>query len=183
VIRVLAGVLCLGMLTIGCGGDPPLPDRLRGRAVAAMAERQLEAQNSRLAPGTLSCPDVAMKVGASVRCLRTTELSDGRLVKIGGTVSVTSLASGGRLHVAMDRQPQEFGLLGERVAAGVREWYAKHFGAAPAGLACPYLRGEVGNRVVCHGAGRDIEVVVTGVDPGSYRAVYVIRAHRPRPTP
>lgn len=182
-IRLLAGVLFLGMLALGCGGDPPLPDRLRGAAVAAMAERQLEAQNSRLAPGTLSCPDVALEVGASVRCVRTTELSEGRLVKIAGTVSVTSLASGGRLHVAMDRQAQEFGLLGERLAAGVRQWYAQRFGTAPAGLTCPYLRGEVGNRVVCHAAGRHIEVVVTAVDPASYRAVYVIRAHRPRPTP
>jgi hypothetical protein len=177
VIRVLAGVLCLGMLATGCGGDPPLPDRLRGKAVAAMAERQLEAQNPRMASGTLSCPDVALKVGASVRCVRTTELSEGRLVRIGGTVSVTSLASGGRLHVAMDRQPQEFGLAAERVAAGVRRWYAKRFGAAPAGLSCPYLRGEVGTRVLCHDpGGHDVEVVVTHVDPSTFTTTYA--AHR-----
>lgn len=176
-IRLLAGVLCLGMLATGCGGDPPLPDRLRGNAVAAMAERQLEAQNPRMASGTLSCPDVALKVGASVRCIRTTELSEGRLVKIGGTVSVTSVASGGRLHVAMDRQAQEFGLAAERLAAGVRRWFAKRYGVAPAGLTCPYLRGEIGARVACHVAGgHDVEVVVTHVDPATYTTTYA--AHR-----
>jgi hypothetical protein len=179
VIRLLGSVLCLGMLLVGCGGDPPLPDRLRGRSVAAMAERDLEAQNPRMAAGRMSCPDLALRVGASVRCVRTTELSEGRVVKIAGTVSVTSVASGGRLHVAMDRQATEFGLAAQRLAAAVRQWYAARYGAAPAGLACPYLRGAVGVRVLCQvAAGRSVEVVVTAVDPATYTTTYV--AHRRR---
>ena len=100
------------------------------------------------------------------------------------TVTARKIAVGRDIPAPISAERAElYGLLGERLAAGVRQGYAKRFGAAPTGLTCPYLRGEVGNRVVCHGAGRDVEVVVTAVDPASYRAVYVIRAHRPRPTP
>ena len=177
--RALAGVLLLGTLLTACGGDPPVPDRLPGKAVAAMAERQLEAENPRMATGHLSCPDLHLRVGASVRCLRTTELSGGRVVKVAGTVRVTSVHGGGRLHVAMDQHAAEFGLTGEQVAAVVRDRYAGRHHLAPRGVECPYLRGVVGTVVSCRvevgGRTRLVDVVVTRVDPASYGTGFALR--------
>lgn len=181
--RALAhGLLLVAMLS-GCGGGTALPDRLAGDSVARMAEQELEAENAGLAQGTLSCPDLDFRVGASVRCVRTTGLSGGRVVKVGGTVSVTSRASGGRLHVAMDQQAREFGLDGDEFVAGVREQYRRRFGVDPDRLDCPYLRGVIGARVTCRvqaGAARyDVDVVVTAVDPATYGTSYTLDAQRP----
>jgi hypothetical protein len=169
----VAGLGCTLVLT-GCGGrDTAGPDRLAGSEVATMAERELEAENPRMAPGSLTCPDLAFDVGASVRCLRTTELSEGRVVKVRGTVEVTSLAAGGRLHVALDERAAEFGLAGNHLAAEVRRRYAQRFRVQPDRVDCPYLRGAVGTRVSCRleadDAGRDVDVEVTAVDQESYR--------------
>jgi hypothetical protein len=156
-----------------------MPERLPGQAVAAMAERQLEAENPRMATGHLKCPDLDLRVGATVRCLRTTELSGGRLVEVEGTVRVTSVQAGGRLHVGMDEQAREFGLTGERLAAGVREQYAGRHHATPDRVECPYLRGEVGAVVTCRfeiaGRDRTVDVVVTTVDPASYGIRFAVR--------
>lgn len=158
-----------------------MPERLPGQAVAAMAERQLEAENPRMATGHLKCPDLDLRVGATVRCLRTTSLSGGRIVKVAGTVRVTSVAGGGRLHVAMDEQAQEFGLTGEQVAAGAREQYADRHHLTPGTVECPYLRGVVGTVVACRielsGARRLVDVVVTSVDPATYATRFVVRRH------
>jgi hypothetical protein len=182
VTRVVAGVLLLGAILTGCGGDPPLPDRLAGKAVAAMAERELEAENPRMTAGRLECPDLDLRVGATVRCLRTTELSGGRVVRVEGTVRVTSVAKGGRLHVAMDDGAREFGLSGERVAAGVREQYARRHHVTPTAVDCPYLRGVVGTVVTCRVEvgmrHRRVDAVVTSVDPDGYATRYVVRRHR-----
>jgi hypothetical protein len=182
VTRLVVGVLLVGSLLTGCGGDPSLPDRLAGKAVAAMAERELEAENPRLATGHLECPDLDLRVGATVRCLRTTELSGGRVVRIEGTVRVTSVAKGGRLHVAMDDSAREFGLTGERVAAGVREQYARQHQVVPAAVECPYLPGVVGTVVTCRldvgDRRRLVDVAVTSVDPDGYATRYVVRRHR-----
>ena len=182
-IRVLGCLLLVGLVATGCSRDAGVPDRLDGDSVARMAEQELEAENAGLAQGTLSCPDLDFRVGASVRCVRTTGLSGGRVVKVGGTVSVTSRASGGRLHVAMDQQAREFGLDGDEFVAGVREQYRRRFGVDPDRLDCPYLRGVIGARVTCRvqaGAARyDVDVVVTAVDPATYGTSYTLDAQRP----
>jgi hypothetical protein len=183
VSRALAGVLLLAALVAGCGtGDPPLPDRLAGRAVGAMAERQLETQNPRMARGTMACPDLDLRVGASVRCLRTTELSGGRVVRVAGTVRVTSTGGGGRLHVAMDEQARSFGLTGDQVAAGAREQYAGRHHVTPTSADCPDLEGRVGAVVACRlqvsGRTRIVDAVVTSVDRATYTTRFVVRRHR-----
>jgi len=183
----LTCLLCWGLVGVGvlagCDRDVALPDRLPGTAVARMGERELEAQNPRLAPGTLTCPVLPLRIGASVHCHRTTELSDGRVVRVAGTVKVTSLAGGGRLHVAMDELAEEFGLSGDRVAAGVRQRYARRFHAQPPQVTCPYLRGAVGTMVACRidarGVRRAAEVRVTAVDPAAYRTTYAVHWSRP----
>lgn len=185
-MRALAVRVGLGMLvaltSAGCGRDVTSVDQLDGTEVATMAEHELEAQNPRMAPGTLACPDLDLEAGAKVRCLRTTELDGGRVVKVGGTVEVTSLASGGRLHVAMDRTATEFGVAGDQVAADLRRQYVQRFHASPSRLECPYLRGQVGAVVTCRlvagGKRHDVDVVVTAVEPASYRTTYVARTHR-----
>lgn len=176
-IRWSLPVVFLVVLVSGCGGETAaVPDHLDGAGVARMAEHQLELQNTRLAKGSLSCPDLGLRVGASVRCVRRTELSGGRVVTVGGTVTVTGRDSGGRLHVAMDRHAREFGLSGERLAEGVGQQYRQRFGIEPRALRCPYLRGVVGARVTCRlqGAGvrHRVTVVVTAVDPATYTTTY-----------
>jgi hypothetical protein len=165
----------------GCASDATVPHRLRGTEVAAMAERRLEQENPGLARGSLTCPDLRWRVGASVRCRRTTELTGGRVVKVAGTVTVTSLAAGGRLHVAMDERAEEFGVAASRLSAEVRGLYRRRFRATPGSLVCPYLLGVVGTTVTCRvevgGARRDVDVVVTRVDPAAYRTFYAMRVH------
>jgi hypothetical protein len=171
----LAHVVVVALLAGGCGNDTALPDEIAGSQVGTMAERELEAQNPGIAAGTLVCPDLSLDVGAEVRCVRTAELSEGRVVKVDGTVEVTSLSSGGRLHVTMDDRASEFGVTGDQVATEVRA----RFGARPAVVACPYLLGKVGTVVTCRvevGSRRlDVRVEVTAVDPHSYRTTYVVR--------
>jgi hypothetical protein len=179
VILRLAAV-AVGFALVGCGQDVPAVDVLDGTDVATMAERQLMAENPRMAPGTLTCPDLEFEVGASVRCLRTTELSRGRVVKVAGSVEVTSQDSGGRLHVAMDDEAAEFGLSGDQLAAELRPRFARA-GAAPV-VECPYLRGAVGQRVTCRvdvgGAHRELVVVVTVADEQDYDVDYEARRLR-----
>lgn len=180
-VRVAFAVL-VALLTAGCGGGPAppvasasLPREIDGSQVGTMAERELESQNPGMASGTLACPDLSLDVGATVRCLRTTELSEGRVVKVNGTVEVTSLSSGGRLHVTMDDEATEFGVTGDQVATAVRH----RVGAPTAVVRCPYLLGKIGTVVTCRveagGRRRDVEVEVTAVDPQGYRTTYVVR--------
>jgi hypothetical protein len=173
-------VVLLLLLTTGCGGTDTSVDVLKGKDVGVLAERQLETQNPTMSPGTLACPDLDFEVGASVRCLRTTELSEGRVVKVEGTVEVTAKESGGKLHIKMDDHAKEFGLAGTYVANGVRQQYARRFHREPGRLDCPYLRGEVGNEITCHlefaGDSRDVDVVVTAVHPAQYDTDYTFKA-------
>ena len=175
--------MVLAALPAGCGHDVTMPDHLTGTAVARMAERELEAENPRLAAGTLTCPDLEFRVGRSVRCVRTTTLAKGRIVSVGGTVRVSSMASGGRLHVAMDSEAAEFGVTGDQVAADLRRQYHRLFHRAAGAVDCPYLRGQVGARATCHvrtgTARRAVDAVVTQVDPDEYDVRYTFRAHRP----
>ena len=185
---MLTGGVCLllGIAVAGCGRDVVVLDELEGSKVAAMAERELEAQNPRLAPGTLSCPDLDFEVGSSVHCLRTAELSKGRVVKVRGTVEVTSRASGGRLHVAMEDDAKEFGVTGEQVAAALGHQLAERSAGVPGNIACPYLRGKVGTTITCSfdldGARHDVDAVVTAVDAEEYDTVYVFRKHSLSPS-
>jgi hypothetical protein len=175
----------LGLLAAGCGqeAEPPeprasLPQHIGGSEVAAMAERELESENPAIEPGTMRCPTLDLAVGASVRCLRTVRLTEGRIVRIGGTVTVTSLASGGRLHVTLDDHPDEFGVDGDHLAADVRKRYLARVHRRATVVRCPYLPGRVGATVTCRlkvgGAGRDVRVTVTAVDPEDYRTTYTI---------
>lgn len=183
-IRALGIGLSLGLLpavvATACGRDVQVLDELDGHDVGTMAERQLEAENPTLARGTLTCPDLDFEVGASVRCERTAEVGQGRVVKVGGTVSVTSTASGGRLHVEMDGRAREFGLSGVRLAADLRREYVQRFRAEPTRVDCPYLAGKVGTTVVCRldaaGGRHDVEVEVTAVDATTYDVDYVTRS-------
>lgn len=178
IFRVAA--LAVGFALVGCGQDVPAVDVLDGTDVATMAERQLMAENPRMAPGTLSCPDLEFEVGASVRCLRTTELSRGRVVKVAGSVEVTSQDSGGRLHVAMDDEAAEFGLSGDQLASEVAGRYTR--GGSAAVVECPYLRGTVGHRVTCQvdvaDKRRQVVAVVTAVDERTYDVDYETRRRR-----
>jgi hypothetical protein len=177
-VRVVLGLL-VAVGACGCGRDVAVLDTISGHDVARMAERQLEAENPELAPGTLSCPDLDFRVGRSVRCLRTTELSGGRVVKVHGVIRVMSLSSGGRLHVAMDPRATEFGLAGDALAARLAR---QRSGARPDTVHCPYLRGTVGAKVTCRvvvgGTRQDVDVVVTRVDAHDYRTTYVTRPRR-----
>jgi hypothetical protein len=176
----LVALVSLGCaLLTGCGGHGVTgPDRLAGSDVAAMAERELEAENPRMATGVLTCPDLDLEVGASVRCLHTAVLTGGRIVKVRGTVTVRSLDSGGRLHVAMDRQPLEFGLTGDRVGTDVARRFLRRSGVRPRAVHCPYLRGEVGTTITCRVLAtrrrHDVDVRVTSVDPDGYGTSYVV---------
>ena len=182
----IACAMVLAALPTGCAHDVKLPDHLSGSSVGSMAERELETENPRLAHGSLSCPRLDLHVGASVRCLRTTAFADGRIVKVRGTVRVTSLASGGRLHVAMDTEAAEFGISGDQVAAELRRQYRQLFRRPPAGIDCPYLRGQVGAHSTCDvrvgHSQRAVDAVVTSVDAEQYDVRYTFRAH-PRATP
>jgi hypothetical protein len=182
-----AGALLVALLPTGCGSAGPGLDQLDGRDVATMAERELETENPGLAPGTLACPDLDYRIRASVRCLRTAELGDGRVVKVGGTVEVTSISSGGHLHVTMDDDAEEFGVAGANLGADLRRRYVQQFHVVPSQVTCPYLRAVVGHRVTCRvvagGVRRDVEVVVTAADAETYRTVYrTTYVGRPRGT-
>jgi hypothetical protein len=177
---VAVASLGCALVLAACGGghQSPGPDRLAGRDVAAMAERELEAENVGMSTGTMTCPDLDFEVGATVRCLRTTELSGGRVVKVRGTVKVTSVGSGGRLHVAMDDEAEEFGLSGAEVAADVGRRYQRRFHVRPDRVDCPYVRGEVGAQATClvvvAGKKHPVGVRVTAVDREAYRTSYAV---------
>lgn len=179
-MTVRLAALVVGLALAGCGKDVPAVDVLDGAEVATMAERELMAENPRMAPGTLSCPDLEFEVGASVRCLRTTELSGGRVVKVAGRVEVTAVDAGGRLHVAMDESAAEFGLAGEQLAAELRPRFVSA-GSEPV-VECPYLRGAVGQRITCRievgDVRRELVVVVTAVDEATYDTDYETRRRR-----
>ena len=174
--RVVLGLLVAA--TSGCGRDVVALDQISGTDVATMAERELEAENPQMVPGTLTCPDLELRAGASVRCMRTATLDGGRWVKVRGVITVTSLASGGRLHVRMDDDATEFGVTAEHLASEV----GRRAGVRPTRVRCPDLRGSVGEVVTCQvragGRQQEVDVVVTQVDPEDYRTTYVTRAPR-----
>lgn len=184
-VRVALGLetlLLVGLGAAGCAHDVAVVDTIAGDDVGRMAEQQLEAENPELVSGRLECPDLRLRVGESVHCTRTTELSGGRVVKVRGVVTVTSLSAGGRLHVRMEERATEFGLAGHQLAAALtRDWVRRRH-VRPSRVECPYLRGEVGASVTCRvragGTRHDTDVVVTRVDPQEYLTTYRTRPHR-----
>lgn len=157
---LVASILLLG----GCGSgtEVSLPRTLTGTQVGVMAERQLEAQHVRMRPGTMTCPDLELRKGASVRCVRRTELTGGRVVRIGGTVEVTSTREGGRLHVRLDTDPIDYGLTSAAVAAEV----ARRTNLEATSLRCSALPGRIGALGRCRivGTTKVVRLRVTKVD-------------------
>jgi hypothetical protein len=145
-------LLVPALLLVGCGSaaEPPLQvDYLPGAQVGEMAERELEAAHPAMAPGTVTCPDLDWELGAQIRCVQVAELSEGRVVTIGGTVTVTDVEGGGRLHVELDDTVREFGITGEYLGADLEERARKRLVPEPTSVRCPDLSGPVGTAVRC----------------------------------
>lgn len=182
--RLLAPLVCTLLGLAGCGNASDGPeattstapiDFLPGARVGELAEKELEAEHQEIAVGTVTCPDLTWQVDASVRCIKISELSDGRRVKIPGTVTVTSTENWGKLHVALDDQAAEFGLDGGYLNGKVTDWVAAK-GEPPSAVDCPYLAGVVGTVVRCAvrlaDAHRVVLATVTVVDPDEFRTHY-----------
>lgn len=181
-------LLVVSLVLAGCGGggdggrdaaDPsvvPDIDVLPGAAVGEMAERRLEEAHPGMAPGLMTCPDLDWKVGASVRCYQLAELSDGRQVSIGGTVSVTDVGGGGKLHVQLDDDVAQFGITSTYLTARLTEQAAKRLKHRPGSVTCPYLRGKVGAKATCalvyEGKPEVVIARVTAVDPKENRTSF-----------
>lgn len=181
---LLAPIVCTLLGLAGCGGSGGGPDAtasttpidfLPGARVGELAEKQLEAEHLQMAVGVVTCPDLDWQVGASVRCTKVSELSDGRRVKIPGTVTVTSTENWGRLHVVLDDRAAEFGVDAGYLTREVIDWVTARTGV-PEGVDCPYLRGARGAVARCEvrlaGQRRVVTVTVTDVDPEDYRTHY-----------
>jgi hypothetical protein len=145
---------------------------LPGAQVGEMAEKELEAEHHDMAVGTVTCPDLVWQLDASVRCMKTSELSDGRRLKIPGTVTVTSTQGWGRLHVELDNDVSEFGIAGAEVAKHVTAWVQRRVHVARPQVRCPYLRGATGvvERCAVTVAGKtgSVRVRVSAVDANRY---------------
>ncbi|MFL6154545.1 MAG: hypothetical protein ACJ72D_00520 [Marmoricola sp.] len=176
VLLVVAGVLLAG-----CGAAPasvPAPakiDAVPGKQVGAMAERQLEAEHPGMARGVLTCPDLAWRLRATVRCVQVAVLSGGRRLTIPGTVTVTSVRGGGRMHVRLDDEVAEYGITAEHLSADLRTRAAARWGRIGR-VRCPYLTGPVGTTVACRvtvrGKTRPVAVRVTGRDQARSATTY-----------
>jgi hypothetical protein len=180
---VLLPLLAAGLLVLSaCGGSVSVgkPSSLKGATIAKKANAQLEKENAQIAHGTLTCKDVKYEKGATTRCLRTVELSQGRQVKIGATVTITSTANGGRYTIEVDKQAQEFGELGPEIEKDLAAQYAKQFRTGTPDVTCPaYLKGEVGASITCQlkADSGSIDIVVTGnkVDAANFDTIYTFK--------
>ncbi|MCW2755740.1 MAG: hypothetical protein JWQ32_3151 [Marmoricola sp.] len=165
-----------GLILTGCGSTVLHIDHLAGREVGVMAEHRLEEMHPGMAPGTLTCPTLRFRAGASVRCVRVAELSGGRVVRMYGTVRVVSTRDGGDLHVAMDRDVAEFGVSSQRLQQDLTAILAKRTSTVPTAVRCPFLAGPTGTSVHCTvqlGKGTtSVAATVTGTDPATYRTSY-----------
>lgn len=187
--RIRAGLppvllIAATVLVAGCGVEASVgksPKELDGATLAARANTQLEKQNPKMAHGELTCPDVKYEVGATSRCVRTVVLEDGRLVRIGATVTIDKVTSGGHFKVQVADKADEFGVTGKAILADLSKQYAaKYGGKAPSGSCPPYLAGKVGTTMTCTLDTADgklgIEVKVTKVDPKNYSTIYSFQA-------
>jgi hypothetical protein len=187
----MRGVVLVGVLisaVTGCGSAADVQpaasptatiSSLPGPRVGELAEKQLEAEHLEMALGSVTCPDLEWRVNASVRCLKISQLSNGRRVTVPGTVTVTSTRGWGKLHVELDDQVSEFGVDDGHLSRDVGSWVADKAGEKPASVHCPYLRGVRGAVVTCSvsvaGKRSRVLVRVTDVDPGQYLTRYTMR--------
>lgn len=181
-------LLVSGVLLVGaCGAEvkvstePARPDTLEGATLASRANTQLEKQNPDLVHGELTCADAKFEIGATSRCLRTVVLDDGRLVRIGATVTIDGVKDSGHFQIAVDDTAQEFGITGKAVLEDLSQQYAaKSKTKRPTGSCPPYLAGKVGTRMTCtlvNEVGRlGVVVTVTGVDPKTFTTSYTFKA-------
>jgi uncharacterized protein DUF4333 len=187
--RLRTGVLALVVPTLltACGAEVHVgttkPDTLDGATIAARANAQLAKENPSIARGELTCADVPFKVGATARCVRTVVLEDGRLVRIGATVTIDKVTGGGHFKVRVDDKPQEFGLTGASVFKVLSTRYAaKYGGKAPTGGCPAYLAGKVGTTMTCRLTFPDgnlaVLVTVTRVDARSFGTGYTYKTVR-----
>jgi hypothetical protein len=184
--RALALLFLLVVLT-GCGGEVSVstkkPDELKGSTLAKRANEQLVEQNPHLTKGTLTCDDVKYEVDAKARCLRTVVLEDGRLVRIGATVTIDKTSGTGHFNVQVDKEAEEFGIVGKAVAADLAAQYAARFKTEKPGATCPaYLPGKVGAEMTCRLVTEQgklaIVVTVKGVKPATYETDYTFASQR-----
>lgn len=165
---------CTGHLEVHSG-----PKNISGDELARAANSRLEKQNSTLVPGRVKCPKARAEKGASVRCLRTVDLSGGRRVKIDVAVTINEVKSDGRFHfnAVVAKKPREFGVVGGYIERDLSKQYAAQFGSPPRDVTCPDLRGAVGSSVHCtllvHDGKRDVTVTVDRVDRDRFDAHYV----------
>jgi hypothetical protein len=182
-LLLLSGVL----LVAGCGAEvnvstkPARPDTIEGATLASRANTQLEKQNPDFVHGELTCADAKFKIGATSRCLRTVVLDDGRLVRIGATVTIDGVKDDGHFQITVDDTPQEFGITGKAVFEDLSKQYAAKYGTKqPTGSCPPYLAGKVGTRMTCALVTEDgrlrVVVRVTGVDPKTFNTTYTFKA-------
>jgi hypothetical protein len=179
-LRTIALVAAALLLT-GCGFEVSTkPDELTGKTIAARANRQLERQNPDMTPGDLTCRDVKYEEDATTRCVRTVVFDDGRLVRIGATVTIESTEGDGRFNIQVDDEAQGFGLTGASVFAELAKKYEQEFGTRPTGSCPAYLRGVVGQTMTCTLETTDGElevlVEVTDVKPETYETQYTYRS-------
>ncbi len=168
----------------GCGANVEVsakPKTLDGATIAARANGQLDKENPKLTHGSLACADVKYKVGATSRCVRTVVLADGRLVRIGATVTIDKTAGGGHYKILVDSAPSEFGITGAAVLADLSKQYAaKYRVKKPSGSCPPYLRGQVGASIICtldaKGGKLRVRVEVNRVDAKNYVTEYRFKA-------
>ncbi len=176
------------VLLAGCGAGAEVstkPEKLDGKTLASRANAQLEKQNPQLVHGELTCADVKYKVGATSDCMRTVVLDDGRLVRIGATVTIDKVKGGGHFKVAVDKEAKEFGLTGKAVFEYLSKQYAEKFKTRPpTGSCAPYLKGVVGTQITCNlvvtareGPAEKlrVQVEVSRVDPKTYQTFYTFK--------
>lgn len=182
-------LLALVVLVAGCGAGAEVsakPQKLDGQTLASRANTQLEKQNPQLVHGELTCADVKYEVGATSKCIRTVVLDDGRLVRIGATVTIDKVKGSGHFKVSVDNEAKEFGLTGKAVFEHLSKQYAEKFKTRPPTGSCPpYLKGEVGTQMTCTlvVAAREgpaeklrVQVKVSRVDAKTYQTSYVFKA-------
>ena len=176
VLAVTAGCGSAEKVPSSVGSKAPTIDFLPGDQVGRLAEKQLETEHLAMATGAVECPDLDWEVDASVRCTKTSELSDGRRVMVPGTVTVTSTEGFGTLHVELDDEVAEFGVAGEHLATEVRSWVARRVSGTPITVTCDYLSGKPGAQSRCRvevaGKRCEVRATVTDVDAADFRTRY-----------
>lgn len=177
-MRSFAFAVASMLLAGGCGSgtERELPASLAGDRVATLAERQLEAENPQMTPGTMTCPELRFEVGAEVRCVRVAVLSKGRQIRVRGTVRVTGVDDGGRLHVKLDEDIAEYGVPAAYLESDLRARIVRRYGKHPDQVTCPYLKAQAGARARCEvrlGEKRlSVALTVTACDEATYTTHY-----------